>query len=163
MSPRSRRTVRRLIFFAVIAVAIVVVALVALVADGVLVLPSNSSAPVTITSVHLEIDQGNTSGGHPWFGPSSIYYGAANGYPLSVAAGASWSVVWTFINFDDVAHTVYKVSPATPFTIGTTQPTLPYSVPAGYDDGALAINVIAPSNPGATFAVTLVVQAETVS
>jgi apolipoprotein N-acyltransferase len=152
------------IFLAVLVVAIVVVALVALVAEGVLVLPSNSPARVTISYVHLEILEGNSSNGYPWFGPSSINYTSAEGYPIQVAPGGTWTVVWTFINFDDVTHTVSKVTTPTPlFTIGTIQPALPYSLPAGNDHGALAIDVTAPSTPGVTYSVTVVVDAGAVS
>jgi len=164
MSPRGRRTLRRVIFLAIVVVAVVVVVLVALVAEGVLVLPSNSPAPVTISYVHLQILEGNGSNQLPWFGPSFINYSAAEEYPIHVAPGGTWSVVWNFINFDSVAHTVSKVGTPTPlFTIGAIQPALPYTLPAGNDHGALAIDVTAPSTPGATYWVTVVVDAGAIS
>jgi hypothetical protein len=164
MSPRGRRAFRRTIFLAVLVVAIVVVVLVALIAENVLVLPSNTPAPVTISYVDLKILEGNGANNEPWFGPNFINYSGGEGYPIQVTPGGTWTVVWTFINFDNVTHTVYKVATPTPlFTIASTLPGLPYSLPAGNDHGALAISVTAPSSPGATYAVTVVVDAGSVS
>lgn len=155
MSTPRRRTRHRWFTFLIIAAAIVVVVLVALIGFGVLVLPSKSPAPVTISSVQLVVHQGLTSNGDPWLGRSWINYTGAEGYPIQVAAGSTWSVVWTFINFDDVPHNITQVSPSLPFAQPTTQPPLPYAVGAGDDDGSLAIILTAPNNPGATYAVVL--------
>lgn len=159
MSSFRRRSVRRVLTFVIAAVAIVVVVLLALIAEGILVLPSNSPAPVTISSVQLQIDQGVTVNGDPWLGPSIINYTSAEGYPIQVAPGGTWSVAWTFINFDNVPLTISQVSPhpSPPFSNPTTVPSLPYTVAAGDDDGALSIIVTAPSDPGATYSVILVV------
>jgi hypothetical protein len=157
MAPLGRRGLRRFITIAVVVVAIVVVVLVGLVAGGVLVLPSNSPAPVTISSVHLVIQEGNTSS-VPWFGPWSINYTANEGFPLEVPSGETWSVVWAnFFNFDSVNHTIYSVTPSHPFTIAYTLPALPHIVAAASEGSNLGIYVAAPSTPGATYAVTLVV------
>lgn len=156
MQSFRRSAVRRVVTYLIIAAAILVVVLVALIGLGVLVLPSNSSAPVTISSVHLEIEQGVTSNGDPWLGPSSINYTSAEGYPIQVDPGKTWSVVWTFINFDDVSHNITLVTPSAPFAKPATQPSLPYGIYAG-DEGALSIILTAPSTPGATYAVTLMV------
>jgi len=156
MSAFRRRSVRRLVTFALIAAAIVVVVLVALIGLGVLVLPATQTTPVTISSVHLIVDQGQSSSGFPWFGPSSINYTSAEGYPFQVAPGHTWSVVWTFTNLDSVSHNVTQVSPSSPFTKPATQPALPYAVGPG-EDGALSIILTAPSTPGSTYAVTLIV------
>lgn len=159
MSPPGRRTARRVIVYLVIAVAVIVVVLVAMIGLGVLVLPSNTPAPVTISSVHLVIEQGTTPGGAPWFGPGSINYTSAEGYPIQVTPGGTWSVVWTFINFDVHGHNITQVTagPNPPFTKPSTLPALPYAIAALDDDGLLSITVTAPSTPGATFAVTLTV------
>lgn len=156
MASFRRSTVRRLFTVLLIAVALLVVVLVALIGFGVLVLPAHSSAPVTISSVHLVIDQGVTSTGQPWLGPSSINYTSAEGYPLQVSSGQTWSVAWTFINFDDAAHSITLVTPSAPFAKPTTQPSLPYNVLAG-DEGALSIILTAPSTPGVSYAVTVTV------
>jgi hypothetical protein len=173
MSPLGRRTVHRVIFIAVAVAAIVVVVLLALIAGGILVVPSSSASPVTITSVRLIIVEGNTAAGVPWFGPDSI--NETNGYPLQVAPGGSWSVPWSFLNFDNVSHSVYKVIPTsvpvtssgTSFTIAgyyyaDISVTLPYTVPAG-EDASLSIRVTTPNEPGSTFAVTLTVDTVSVS
>jgi hypothetical protein len=157
MQPLRRRALRRFITIALIAVAIVVIVLVALVAGGVLVVPSHSATPVTISSVHLVIQEENSSGG-PWFGAWSINYTGAEGFPIHVAPGGVWWIVWENIfNFDSVNHTIYRVTPSSPFTIASTVPALPDNVLWGSEGGNLQINVATPSTPGATYAVTLVV------
>ncbi len=149
-----RQSTRRLVTIAIIAASIVVVILVALIGLGVLVQPASQTSPVTITSVHLEIDQGTSSSGLPWLGPSSINYTSAEGYPVHVSPGKTWTVVWTFANLDSVFHNVSQVSPNSPFTKPATDPSLPYAVGPG-EEGALSIILTAPSTPGATYAVTL--------
>jgi len=159
-----RQTLRRVIGWAVVAVAIFVVILVALVAGGVLVLFSNSPPPVTISSVHLIIQEGNTTSGVPWFGPWSINYTSAEGFPLQVAPGNTFTIVWAnVINFDSMPHTMYKVNPSSPFTIASTLPALPHTVPQDSTDFNLAISVGVPSTGGSTYAVTLVVDCVTPS
>lgn len=159
MDPRRRRALRRGISVGVVAAAIVVVVLLSLIWGGVLVLRSNSPTPVTISSVHLVIEEENSSTG-PWLGPWSINYTGAEGFPLHVAPGGTWSIVWeTIINFDSVNHTISKVSPSSPFTIASTLPALPLHLLADSEGGNLAITVAAPSTPGGTYAVTLIVDA----
>jgi len=161
MSPKGRRTLRRVLTYAVIAATVLVVVLLALVEGGVLVLSPSGPTPVTITSVHLKIEQGSTDG-VPWFGPSSINYTSANGYPIQVAPGGSWNVVWTFYSLDNRPHNVTGVFPAAPFSLKSTMPVLPYAVAPG-DDGALSMSLSPPSTPGGTYAVTVVVDVGTVS
>jgi len=159
MDLRQRRKLRQWLSLGVMAAAIVVVVLLALIWGGVLVLRSNAPAPVTISSVHLVIQEQNTSTG-PWLGPWSINYTGAEGFPLQVAPGSTWSIVWeTIINFDNVSHTISKVSPTHPFTVASTLPALPLTIPADSEGGNLAIYLAAPSTPGATYAVTVVVDA----
>jgi len=173
MNPLRRRSLRRAIFAAVAIATVVVVVLVALVAAGVLVLPSNSTAPVTITSVHLVIEQGKNANNVSWLGPSSINMTA--GYPYQVAPGANWSVSWFIQSFDTVNHSVYKVIPTsvpkttagTNFTIGGYQVAgnwvrLPFVVPP-LDEVSFQIFVAAPNQPGGSFALTLTVNALTIS
>ena len=145
---------------AVVAAAIVVVVLVGLIAGGILVLPAHTTSPVTISYVDLEIKQGNTSAGVPWLGRGFINYTEAEGFPLQVAPGGTFSIVWeNIINLDDVPHTIYKVTPNPPFTIASTVPPLPDTI-AVAGEGNLGIYVGVPSTPGATYAVTLVVDAQ---
>jgi len=145
-----------LLTVSIIVAAIVVVVLVALIAFGVLVLPSNSPAPVTIQSVHLKVIEGNTSQGDPWLEPNIVNYNSSEGYPHSLAPGATWTVVWQFINFDDASHNITFVSPSAPFAKPAVYPSLPYGVRAG-DEGTLAMTLTAPSTPGVTYALTLTV------
>jgi hypothetical protein len=154
----SYRRVSRhpLLTVSIIAAAIVVVVLVALIAFGVLVLPSNGPAAVTIQSVHLKVIEGNTSQGDPWLEPNVVNYTSAEGYPHSLAPGATWTVVWQFINFDDVSHNVTFVAPSAPFAKPAVVPSLPYGVRAG-DEGTLTMTLTAPSTPGVTYALTLTV------
>jgi hypothetical protein len=151
-----RQTLRRVIGWAVVAVAIVVIVLVALVAGGVLVIPpAHSPSPVTVTTVHLIIQEGNSSG-TPWFGPWSINY--TTGFPLEVPPGSTFSIVWENVaNFDSVPHQIYKVTPSPPFTIASTLPSLPHTLPADSNDFNLGIYIAAPSSPGSTYTVTVVV------
>jgi hypothetical protein len=166
-SPQRRRKMRRAIAAAVVAVAALLVVLVVLVAAGVLVLPSNNPKPVTITSVTLHILQGGVSNGSGWFGPSYVNYSAATGqeYPVSVAPGGTWGVSWGFLNLDNsgASHTIYSVTANAPFTIASTTPPMPDVIPPGSDHNTLSIVVAAPSTAGATYTVTIIVNAETPS
>jgi len=163
MPSSRRRLVRRLITIGVVVVSVIVVVLLVLVVEGILVVPSNNPAPVTITSVQLEIRQGNTSSDVPWFGPGTVSYTSANGYPIDVAPGASWKVVWLFMNFDNHFHNITGVFPRTPFTLGGTEPALPDQIAPNAEGLALAMFITAPSTPGATYSVTVVVDGGMVS
>jgi len=169
MPPRSR-LLRRAITIAIILVAIVVIVLVALVADNILVLPGSSPSPVTVSYVHLIIEEGNVSSpsGGTWFGgPWFLNYSTSEGFPLQVKPGGSFSIVWeNLINFDSVNHTIYGVTAYSPggshpFTIASTLPALPHKYQWGSEGGNLAIYVTVPSTPGTTYPVTLVVDALT--
>lgn len=164
MSSFRRRTVRRLLTFAISAVAIVVVVLVVMIGTGVLVLPSKDPARVTISMVQLQIEQGTNPSGVGWFGMSTINYTSAEGYPIQVALGGTWSVAYTFFNLDDRPHNITMVTPSPQeyFSIEGTVPALPYAIGAG-EDGAISIIVtVDPSTPVATYAVILVVAAVTI-
>jgi len=159
-----RRTIRQIITVSVVAAAAIVVILLVLILEGVLVLPSNSPAPVTIDSVQLQIHQGTTANGLTWFGPSIINYTTAESYPVQVAPGGSWEVDWAFQNFDNHYHNITQVLPQSPFTLGGTTPGLPYQVGPDADQCTLTITVQAPSTAGTTYSlVTVVVYAGSVS
>jgi hypothetical protein len=162
-SALRRRAMRRWIAVAVAVAAILVVVLVVLISVGVLVLPTKTSAPVTITSVELKVSQGTTGSGVPWFVPGYVNYTGVEGYPIQVAPGTSWTVAWEFTAFDSVNHTIYRVSPSAPFVIASTNPAVPCLVPADTDKGTLSIVVTAPSDPGATYSLTLTVDTLTPS
>jgi hypothetical protein len=136
-----------------IAVAIVVVVLVillALIAEGILVIPGASPpAPVTVSSVQFTLLQGTNQSGYGWFGPSNFSYtGVANGYPFVVAPGGGFTVPLVLENYDSVNHTLYSVQAATPFTYTGSSPPLPVSVYAHQDDAVLQLSFSAPSSPG---------------
>lgn len=159
-----RRAIRQVIAVSVIVAAAIVVILLVLILEGILVLPSNSPSPVTIDSVQLQIHEGNTASGLPWFGPSEINYTEAEGYPVQVVPGGSWAVDWAFENFDNHYHNITAVYPQSPFTLASTTPPLPYQVGPDADQCTLTISVQAPSTPGTTYdLVTVVVYAGTVS
>jgi hypothetical protein len=159
MSFLSRKPVRRAIYIAVVLMAVVVVTLTILVASGVLVLRSSGSGSVTVRSVYLNVDQGRTSGGSLWFVPGDVNYTSANGYPVQVSPGGSWTIVWTFFSMDTVSHTIYRVvvtsSPNASFTFHSSTPSIPLTVPGGDEDAKLAITITAPSTPGISYAVTV--------
>lgn len=159
-----RRAIRQVIAVAVVTAAAIVVILLVLILEGILVLPSNSPAPVTIDAVQLQIHEGDTASGLPWFGPSEVNYTEAEGYPVQVAAGGSWEVNWAFQNFDNHYHNITAVLPQSPFTLASTIPTLPYQVGPDADQCTLTISVQAPSTPGTTYdLVTVVVYSGTIS
>ena len=162
-SPGRRRALRRGLSVAIAVVAAILVVLLVLVAFGVLTLPtSHTPAPVTVLQVELVIQQGNTSSGVPWFGPSPIYF--TNGFPLQVAPGGVFSVVWSnFLNFDKYNHTINRATPNLPFTLSSTIPALPHTVAFDSEGNNLAIYLQAPSTPGDSYSVTVIVSALTES
>ena len=168
MNPLRRRTLRRLLTIGLIVAAVVVVVLLILIASGILVLPSKSPAPVTITYVHLTVIENVTAGGYPWFGPTSRSINFTNGFPLQVAPGKTFSVVWAnFANLDSVPHTLnglsWTTTPAASVTKAATLPALPYTVPAEANDNNLQITFTVPSTPGATYIVNAVLSAGAIS
>ena len=118
---RSRRRAR-LLWTLVAAVAGLVVLLVALVGFGYLRLPSAPPPSVTVSQVDWTVLEGTTSSGVGWFGNSSFNYSLAEGFPLTVAAGSSFSVVWTTMNWDISPHTVSYVAVSSPFTLDRSTP-----------------------------------------
>jgi hypothetical protein len=162
MSNRGRRRPFQVIIWGLVVVAAVVVAtLLVLVGMGVLVLSSNSSpSPVTVTSVHVQIAQGMTPSGTPWFGQTWVNLTTpAQGYPYQVSPGQSWSVGLLLVNFDNATHTVYRVTASPPFTVAGTHPGVPCAFPGGSDEGTFLVYVTAPSTPGVTYSVNLLVSA----
>ncbi len=156
---RTRRKVLWATLVGVVAAALAV--LLVLIALGILVLPGTApSATVNVTAVHFTILQGtNQTTGLPWFGPSPFNEtGPANGYPLSVAPGAAFSVPVVLTNNDHVAHTLYSVGGTSPFTVTGTNPGLPVSFPPGEDE-IFVISLTAPSGAGATVVLDITLNA----
>lgn len=160
---RRRRARRRLVFLLVAVAAVIVVVLLLLIALGVLVLPASTPTPVTVTSVTVKIIEGTTATGAPWFGQTQINYTGAEGYPYQIGPGKSWSVpIESLTNFDSQNHSIYTVTPTSPFVIQKTIPTIPKSgllfLPHE-DEYALSIYVTAPNTPGRSYALTLTLDA----
>ena len=136
-----------------------VAVLIVFIAVGVLVLPSPSPSPVTVESAHWTIDEGQTSQGVGWFGPSEINYTGANGFPYSVGPGKSFVVTWQFMNYDNQSHTIVNVSVGNGFAVRAVNPSLPVTVPPAFDSGYLMVTVVVPDAPGADVMLNLTVLA----
>ncbi len=149
---------RRLIGLGVVIGAVVVALLVVLIALGVLVLPAQPAAQVTVSSVHWTLVQGSTGHGFGWFGPSEFNY-TYPAYPVEVPPGHTFVVVWTFSNHDLSSHSIVSISAASPFRFVSSQPSIvpPLNVPAGEDSGLLDLTIQAPNDGGATFSLALTV------
>jgi len=152
---------RRLLSLAILAATVAVVMLVALIGLGYLRLPQPTTAPISITGTQYTILEGRNSSGGYWFGPSTLDYPGVNGYPTSVSPGATFGLPIVLWNHDSLNHTVYSVLVGSPFTLVRIVPSIPIVVPAGYDDANFEFWVTAPSDPGASFVVTITINALT--
>lgn len=152
---------RTLWTIAVAVTAAVLVALLVLISIGVLVLPgAPAPAPVSVTSAQFTLLQGTNASGNGWFGPSSFSYsGVVNGYPFSVAPGATFSISVTWTNYDSNPHTIYSISVAAPFAFVRSSPSVPATLYGLEDDAFMQIYVTAPNSPGASLSVFLTVNA----
>lgn len=153
MTRRARMRRRTLGLIAVAAIAAVL-----LLALGVFLLRL-PSAVETVTVVQWTIQQGTTSQGKGWFGPSEFNFTEAKGFPMTVAPGGQVTVDWSFQNNDSVSHTIYAVCAGAPFGVPGTSPPLPTLVLAGADNAALEVTVPAPSDAGASLVLDLTVYA----
>jgi hypothetical protein len=173
---------QRLLSLGILVATVVVVVLVALVGLGYLVLPSSTPDPITISGTHYTILEGTNSSGAYWFcfpSPGSSYatgfcekgytagtcaelacnfsYPGVNGYPTTVAPGSTFSVLLVMWNNDTVAHTVSSVVVGPPFTGVRSDPPTPIGIPAGSDDANFEFWITAPSDPGASLAITITI------
>ncbi len=143
-----------------IAVA-VVVSLLVLIGIGYLVLPSPAAAKVTVTGITVQINQGSTSHGTGWFGPSTRNLTVQDGLPTQVGPGQVLALSLILPNMDDVNHTIVSAVVAAPFSLDKTAPTLPAMVVTGNDDWLLVVTVVAPSGSGGgTYSISLTLNAE---
>jgi hypothetical protein len=165
---------QRLISIGILAGAVVVVLLVALIGLGYLVLPQSSPAPITIASTEYTILEGTKASGGYWFWfanssgnytdgncanfQCSVSYPGVNGYPTTIAPGSTFYLPWVLWNKDTVAHNVTSVVIGPPFSLVKTVPPVPVSVPAGYDDANFEFWLTAPSEAGASLAITITIQ-----
>ncbi len=153
---RSRRRARFL-WSLVAAVAGLVVLLVALVGFGYLRLPSAPPPSVTVSQVDWTVLEGTTSTGIGWFGNSSFNYTLAEGFPLAVTAGSSFSVVWTTMNWDSSPHTVSYVAVSSPFTLERSTPGVPITAAAGDDDVGFSFTIGVPSSASGSYVLDVTV------
>jgi hypothetical protein len=142
--------------------AAVLLVFVVLVTLGTLVLPgSGSQREVTVTEVQFTIVQGVNAKGQGWFGASSfVIKGASNGYPLSVAPGASFTLAVPLDNFDTVSHTLYSALPGAPFAFLRSSPVFDVTVPARGGEAVVYLTYVAPSSPGASLSMSVTINAE---
>ncbi len=138
---------------------LVAVVAVAAVAVGLVVnyeLTSTSFAQVTVTGGTVIIEEGTTSPGAGWIGPTpQNFSGEDSGYPKSFAAGTTFTVSVRLLNVDDHDHSLDLVSVRAPFALVSTDPSVPTTVPTGYD-ASLILTLRAPSSAGSySFDVTL--------
>lgn len=148
----TRPRIVGLIVIAVIAAILVAVSF----GLGWISLPSGQE---TISSVHWTVEQGSTSQGSGWFGPSEFNFSAANGYPRSVPSGGQFTVTWSFENFDSTNHTVYAIFAGAPFSIVTIHPTLPLAIPGGTDSAVIELTIGSPTGAGSSWVLDLTVDA----
>ena len=125
-----------------------------LIALGFLALPSNPGHTVTITEVRWSIVQGTTADGTGWFGPSQFNY-TDNGWPAQVPSGGRIDIPWSFSNYDASNRTVYAVQSSSPFTVVSSQPALPVSIPGGSDDALIEFEVQVPGGGSLTTALNI--------
>lgn len=179
---------QRLFNIAVAVAAVIVVVLVALIGLGYLVLPHSPPSPITISDTDYTILEGTNSAGAYWFcfaSPSANYtngschsgytngdctgstcsldYPGVNGYPTTVAPGSTFYLPFVIWNIDTHNHTVSSILTGAPFVYVNAETLkgvpLPVVVPAGYDDANFEVWMTAPSDPGASLAISITINA----
>ena len=159
-----RRIPRKKLVWTVLFVAVtaVLVVLLVLIGFGYLALPKPAPGSVTISGVLFTINQGTTSGGSGWFGPSSFSYGNNAGYPRSEPVGTSFELPWAPQNFDTTSHNVYTVVVSNPgYCVAATHPALPDSIPPGDDGGQFEFAINIPSSASGSVALQVTINALT--
>jgi hypothetical protein len=116
---------------------------------------STSLAQVTVEGGVVHIGEGQDANGY-WFGyPAINFTGSAQGYPLTLSAGASFTIQFEMNNDDVVNHTVEGVTVESPFTLQKTSFHIPAVIPTG-NDVDLILYLLAPSTSGTySFSVTI--------
>ena len=138
---RLRLTRRHFWPLAIAVATVVVVALLILIGFGVLVLPSSSPDRITITEVQWTIEQGTTSAGFGWFGPSQRIASNTSGLPVRIALGDKFTMPLSLSDLDSVNHTIQTVSVVSPFSLDRTVPALPAKVISGMDDYVFSVTL----------------------
>jgi hypothetical protein len=149
----------RMLRWAVVGAAALVAALLVLIGLGILTLPSPPAKTLTVVSAVRWIAQGDTVSGEGWFGPSYYLYNHTSGFPLTVTAGGTFTIVATFSNFDDQSHTIYSAAVNSPFSVSTSHPGLPHLVGASEDTVILQVVIGVPDQPGADLTLNLTLDA----
>jgi hypothetical protein len=156
---------RRVIFWAVLAAAVVVAVLLVLVGVGDLRYggpASTSPATLTITRVQWTIIQGTINGSSTtgWFGPSHFNYTGADGYPLQTPAGGRFTVGVVLSVLGGQPRPIYSILTSAPFSVTSCHPSLPVTVPID-DDAGFDFTIQTPNNPGAFLPLNITLNAET--
>jgi hypothetical protein len=151
---------RQLLWTALFAVAIgLLVLLVAFIGLGYLRLPTSAGPSVTVSSVHWVIEQGTNAQNQTWFGKSQFNYSGASWIAPTYAAGTTFDVSWTVVNYDNVTRNICDVTIATPFLLVKTSPTLPFAAVVGDESGSLKIFVTTSSSASGSFMLNITVDA----
>jgi len=155
---------RRLIFWAVAAVAVVVAVLLVLVGVGDLRYGGSpsTSATLTVTRVQWTILQGTLNGSTTtgWFGPSNFNYTGADGYPLQTPAGGRFTVGVVLSVLGGHPRPIYSILAGSPFSVASCHPSLPVTVPID-DDAGFDFTIQTPNTPGASLALNITLNALT--
>ncbi|MCI4368987.1 MAG: hypothetical protein L3K09_05435 [Thermoplasmata archaeon] len=139
--------------------ALVAAAIVGVVVVVVVFQPFTPRPPpqVEVMGIKWTFDQGNTSQGIPWFLPFGTNdSGGANGFPIYVSSGATFTVSVYLANTDKQAHSLVLVEIKPPFRVASAHPAPPTIIQPG-QDGWLEVGVIvdAPGGSATTGSGTL--------
>jgi hypothetical protein len=108
---------------------------------------STSLASVTVEGGTVHLGEGQDANGY-WFGyPTINFTGSADGYPLTLSAGATFTIQFELENNDVVNHTIEGVTVESPFTLEKTSFHIPAVIPTG-NDVDLILTLLAPSTSG---------------
>jgi hypothetical protein len=116
---------------------------------------SGALSEVTVTGGTVHLEQGDAHG-IPWLGASwHNFSGEDAGYPVTLTAGATFTVEVPLDNADSSAHTVNTVLVAAPFALASTSVPIPVTV-GGDQDTSLLLTLNAPASSGTyAFVVTI--------
>lgn len=151
---------RRVITWAVVAVAALVVVLLVLVGVGDLRVSPSSTGDLTVSRVQWTILQDTINGSSTtgWFGPSSFNYSYADGYPLQTSAGGTFTVGVVLSDLGGQPHPMCSAIAAAPFSVVSSHPALPVKVPVD-DDVGFSFTIQTPDSPGAVLTLNLTLNA----
>jgi hypothetical protein len=124
VTPPPKKSNTALIVVLIVVVVVVVLAVLAWYAITVMLAPAQNLTRVTITSASWTISGDSTD-----FASSSLACG--NRCPMTVFVGTQFTYTFTLHNTDALsAHNVTSISVGTPFTLVSSTPVLPATIPA---------------------------------